>query len=128
MILKSLLHIQHLAAVDLDTLACTAMKIPLNLDTNSQLKNTKSKEHGERIQQVVKASMENQSEIYIGWEKLNRRLKNHRLMSRYNTMVATKPWSNIPSPAMFNPLKTKCRLLNLKTQSVPHSKHFSSQL
>jgi hypothetical protein len=28
----------------------------------------------------------------------------------------------------FNPLKTKCRLLYLKTQSVPRCKHFSSRL
>ena len=28
----------------------------------------------------------------------------------------------------FNPLKTKCRLLYLKTQFVPRSKHFSSRL
>jgi len=28
----------------------------------------------------------------------------------------------------FNPLKTKRRLLYLKTQSVPHCKHFSSCL
>jgi len=28
----------------------------------------------------------------------------------------------------FNPLKTKCRMLYLKTQSVPRSKHFSSRL
>jgi hypothetical protein len=28
----------------------------------------------------------------------------------------------------FNPLKTKRRLLYLKTQSVPRCKHFSSQL
>jgi hypothetical protein len=28
----------------------------------------------------------------------------------------------------INPLKTKHRLLYLKTQSVPHSKHFSSRL
>ena len=28
----------------------------------------------------------------------------------------------------INPLKTKCRLLYLKTQSVPHSKQFSSGL
>ena len=30
--------------------------------------------------------------------------------------------------ALFNPLKTKRRLLYLKTQSVPRSKHFSSRL
>ena len=29
---------------------------------------------------------------------------------------------------MLNPLKTKRRLLYLKTQSVPHCKHFSSRL
>jgi len=29
---------------------------------------------------------------------------------------------------LFNPLKTKCRLLYLKTQSVPRCKHFSSRL
>jgi len=29
---------------------------------------------------------------------------------------------------VFNLLKTKRRLLYLKTQSVPHSKHFSSRL
>jgi len=29
---------------------------------------------------------------------------------------------------MINPLKTKRRLLYLKTQSVPRSKHFSSLL
>ena len=28
----------------------------------------------------------------------------------------------------FNPLKTKCRLLYLKTQFVPRSKHFSYRL
>ena len=28
----------------------------------------------------------------------------------------------------FNPLNTKCRLLYLKTQFVPRSKHFSSRL
>ena len=28
----------------------------------------------------------------------------------------------------FNPLKTKGRLLYLKTQFIPHSKHFSSRL
>jgi len=28
----------------------------------------------------------------------------------------------------FNPLKTKCRLLYLKTQFVPRCKHFSSPL
>jgi len=29
---------------------------------------------------------------------------------------------------MFNPLKMKCGLLYLKTQSVPHCKHFSPGL
>jgi len=29
---------------------------------------------------------------------------------------------------MFNPLKTKCRLLYLRTQSVLRCKHFSSRL
>ena len=33
-----------------------------------------------------------------------------------------------PSTAEINPLKTKCRLLYLKTQFAPHSKHFSSRL
>jgi len=28
----------------------------------------------------------------------------------------------------FNPLKTKRRLLYVKTQSIPRSKHFSSRL
>jgi hypothetical protein len=28
----------------------------------------------------------------------------------------------------IKPLKTKCRPLYLKTQSIPHSKHFSSRL
>jgi len=28
----------------------------------------------------------------------------------------------------FNPLKTQHRPLYLKTQSIPHSKHFSSRL
>jgi hypothetical protein len=28
----------------------------------------------------------------------------------------------------FNPLQMKCRLLYLKAQSVPHSKHFLSRL
>ena len=34
----------------------------------------------------------------------------------------------ITSPCNFNPLKTRHRLLYLKTQFVPRSKHFSSRL
>jgi len=33
-----------------------------------------------------------------------------------------------PSSVDVNPLQTKRRLLNLKTQSVPRCKHFSSRL
>jgi len=33
-----------------------------------------------------------------------------------------------PLLKIFNPLKTKRRLLYLKTQSVPRCKHFSSRL
>jgi len=52
--------------------------------------------------------------------------------SRYilvNT-TATFTWNISISTILelFNRLKTKRRLLNLKTQFVPRSKHFSSQL
>jgi len=36
--------------------------------------------------------------------------------------------SQFPFISEFNPLKTKRRLLYLKTQSVPRCKHFSSRL
>ena len=43
-------------------------------------------------------------------------------------MLSSLPLKGIPAYVFFNPLKTKRRLLYLKTQSVPRSKHFSSRL
>ena len=37
-------------------------------------------------------------------------------------------WRTCDVERNINPLKTKCRLLSLKTQFVPRSKHFSSRL
>ena len=44
----------------------------------------------------------------------------HNLRCRYENFSV--------NPPLFNPLKTKRRLLYLKTQFVPRSKHFSSRL
>ena len=47
----------------------------------------------------------------------------HRNITDYNLVV-----TGLREGGYINPLKSKRRLLCLKTQSVPHSKHFSSQL
>ena len=55
----------------------------------------------------------------------------------HSLLTATKQWDNwkflcpkaaFPRSNYFNPLNTKRRLLYLKTQFVPRSKHFSSPL
>ena len=47
-------------------------------------------------------------------------------MKRFQTYVLDGTATGIVTP--LNPLKTKCRPLYLKTQSVPRCKHFSSRL
>ena len=44
------------------------------------------------------------------------------------THLTFKHWQTSLAKPPINPLKMKCRLLYLKTQSVPRSKHFSSRL
>ena len=44
----------------------------------------------------------------------------------YSTVYFVAGVSEKPSASIFNPLKTKRRLLYLKTQFVPSSKHFIS--
>ena len=44
------------------------------------------------------------------------------------TVLQTVPQSKTNIAVCINPLNTKLRLLYLKTQFVPRSKHFSSRL
>ena len=50
------------------------------------------------------------------------------LLSNIIYIVEIFKWSNLEERDNINPLNTKCRLLYLKTQFVPRSKHFSSRL
>jgi hypothetical protein len=52
-------------------------------------------------------------------------------LPRETVMTETFRWTGSPTTdttSLFNPLKTKHRLIYLKTQSVPRCKHFSSRL
>ena len=69
------------------------------------------------------------------WFALQYEVKSHNV--RWDTlnsvMTSQDPnWLTVPhttmKPDLINPLNTKHRLLYLKAQFVPHSKHFSSQL
>ena len=52
------------------------------------------------------------------------------IFNLFNDFVASQsvPFTYWITQSMFNPLNTKRRLLYLKTQFVPRSKHFSSRL
>jgi len=53
-----------------------------------------------------------------------------RAVANFSVRALFAHWSYLMDVPNFNisPLKTKRRLLYLKTQSIPRSKHFSSRL
>ena len=76
---------------------------------------------GKHHQQAV-FCVENRIQLLQPWQELSW----HMYLVPLNTLF-NSDWC-LPITLMFNPLKTKRRLLYLKTQFVPRSKHFSSRL
>ena len=61
--------------------------------------------------------------------KLEQRLlKQPQITDRYVAFVSEYEQMGLTKPTDINPLNMKRRLLYLKTQFVPRSKHFSSRL